>query len=61
MYDYFTTYSEEDLDNFNLQLEIFKVEKLLKDEYLSLQTKPDFVNKVASDDSLNNYFMEISI
>ena len=42
MYDHFSTYSEDDLNNFNLQIEIFKIERLLENEYLSLQTEPRF-------------------
>lgn len=45
MYDHFATYSEEDLNNFNLQLEIFKVERMLENEFLSLESEPIYDEK----------------
>lgn len=40
MYDYFATYSEEELGKHNIQLEIYNVEKLLENEFLSINTEP---------------------
>ena len=42
MYDHFATYKEEDLNNYDLQIEIFEVENMLKDEFLPLQSEPIF-------------------
>ena len=43
MYDHFTTgYSEEDLENFQLQLEIFTVEIMLAKEFLPLENEPEY-------------------
>lgn len=40
LYDHFSTYSEEKLRNFDLQIIIFGVERLLKNEYLPLNNTP---------------------
>ena len=40
MYDHFASYSEDDLNNLNFQLEIFRVESLLRNEFLPIQTEP---------------------
>ncbi len=40
LYEHFSKYSEERLNNFNLQFELFKVENLLDDVYLPLNTVP---------------------
>lgn len=40
MYTYFSTYFEGDLRNLNFQLELFNIERLLKDEFLPLQSEP---------------------
>ena len=44
MYEYFSTYDEVELRRFDLQLELFKVERLLEDEYLPINTQPIFNN-----------------
>lgn len=42
MYNHFATYEELDLSNYALQIEIFEVECMLKDEFLPLQSEPIF-------------------
>ena len=40
MYTYLSSYFEVDLRNFNFQIELFGVEKLLEKEFLPLQSEP---------------------
>ena len=40
MYNYLSSYFEGDLRNFNFQIELFGVEKLLEKEFLPLQSEP---------------------
>ncbi|MBQ3414882.1 MAG: hypothetical protein IJH39_05950 [Clostridia bacterium] len=42
MYDHFATYEEVDLKNDDIQIEIFKVENMLKNEFLPIQSEPIF-------------------
>lgn len=42
LYEHFSSYSEEELEKFGLQLEIYKVERMLKNEFLPLKSKPMF-------------------
>ena len=41
MYSHFATYREEDLNCFNLQIELFNVERMLSDEYI-IESEPIF-------------------
>lgn len=40
IYNHFATYSEKELNKLSLQLELFKVESLLDDEFLPLDSEP---------------------
>ena len=40
IYNHFATYSEKELNKFNLQLELFEFESLLEDEFLPLASEP---------------------
>lgn len=41
MHTYLSSYFEGDLRNFNFQIELFGVEKLLEKEFLPLQSEPN--------------------
>ena len=42
LYEHFSYYPEEELAKLGLQLEIFKIERMLKNEFLELNSKPIF-------------------
>lgn len=42
LYEHFSSYPEEELTKFGLQLKIFKIERMLENEFLALDSKPIF-------------------
>ena len=53
LYTYFSTYDEKRLYNFKLQLELFKVECMLENEYLPINTVPFYSDNLKTPENVS--------